>query len=238
MNEYRSREIPVHSHESVDVFLNGRLKLIQSRYGYRFSVDAFLLSSFATIKKGDTVVDLGTGCGIIPLLLLASAPVNLAVGLEIQEELADQAARNAALNGFARRMKVIRGDLRFPPLSPQCADVVLCNPPYRRARSGRPNPDPRKAIARHEILATPNHILAAGARLLRPRGRLAVIYPSTRLVEVTAGMRRFNLEPKRIRMVHPHQEAPAKLALLEAWLGARPGVDILPPVFGQGDLAA
>ncbi|MBN2124670.1 MAG: methyltransferase, partial [Deltaproteobacteria bacterium] len=132
--------------------MDGRLKIIQSRTGYRFSIDAVLLSEFVSTRPGDVLVDLGTGCGIIPLILLLSRPVRFAVGLEIQETLAAQASRNARLNGFGDRLAVVLGDIRNPPLAPLSADLVLCNPPYRRRDSGRINPDPERAAARHEIL--------------------------------------------------------------------------------------
>ncbi|MFO7986153.1 MAG: methyltransferase [Desulfatiglandaceae bacterium] len=233
----RSPEIPRYAHECVDAFLDGRLRLIQSRDGYRFSIDAVFLSTFVSVRPGDRVVDLGTGCGVIPLILLLEKPIDWVVGVEIQAELASQAARNVLLNRLSSRMKVIRGDIRHPPLAEACADVVICNPPYRQHRSGRINPDPRRAIARHEILASINDILLAAQRLLRKKGRFAFVYPSTRLAEVFGRLKRFDLEPKRLQISYPDLESGAKLALIEAVLGARPGLDILPPLLGQGDFS-
>ena len=109
-----------------------------------------------------------------------------------------QAARNAFLNGYEGKMGVILGDIKNPPMAEKSADVITCNPPYRKASSGRINPDARKAIARHEIMASVDDILHAARRILRKRGRLALIYPSVRLVDILLRMRRFNLEPKRI----------------------------------------
>jgi tRNA1Val (adenine37-N6)-methyltransferase len=215
--------------------MEGRLRLIQAKDGYRFSVDALLLSQFVTARPGDVVIDLGTGCGIIPLILLLTRPVKHAFGLEIQAELADQAARNAQLNGFTGRMDVILGDIRCPPLGSGCADLVTCNPPYRQVRSGRINPDLRRAIARHEILASIDDILSAASRLLGKKGRLGLIYPAVRLVDLMVRMRRFQLEPKKVQINYPSPGSSAKLALVEAWLGARPGVEICPPLVGQGN---
>ncbi len=212
--------------------------MIQSKDGYRFSIDAVLLSEFVTIRQGDRVVDLGTGCGVILLLLLLTKPVGHALGIEIQEELATQASRNARLNGLAERMDVIRGDIKALPLAYQSADVILCNPPYRRMNSGRINPDPRRAIARHEILTSIDDILRASRTVLKKKGRLALIYPSTRLVDVFVRMKSFDLEPKRIRINHSTPESGAKLALIEATLGGKPGLDIEPPIMGQGSLEA
>lgn len=237
MKESSSSRVPLKPVESLDEFMEGRLRLIQSKRGYRFSIDAVLLSQFVTVKEGDRVVDLGTGCGIVPLLLLLTRPVSFAVGIEIQQELADQAARNALLNGFNRRMGVILGDLRHAPLSPCSADVVVCNPPYRQVRTGRINPDPQRAVARHEMLASLEDILRAAGTLLRPKGRLAVIYPAARLADTLVRMRGFNLEPKRIRLVYPGLQSEAKLVLVEALLGGRPGVKVLPPLLEQGDFS-
>jgi tRNA1Val (adenine37-N6)-methyltransferase len=237
MKSSRSPDVELLPDESIDEFMDGRLKLIQSKTGYRFSIDAILLSQFVTIKRGDRIVDLGTGCGIIPLILLLTKPVGHTFGLEIQKDLADQAARNTVLNGYENRMGVILGDIKHPPFAPSSADVVTCNPPYRPKNSGRINPDLQRAIARHEMLASLDDVLNAATRTLRAKGRLAMIYPAVRLVEVLVRMRGFNLEPKRIRIVYPGMESEAKLALIEASLGGRRGLKVLPPLFDQGDLS-
>jgi len=223
--------------ESIDRFLDGRLKVIQSRDGYRFSIDAIFLSEFATIRPGDQVVDLGTGCGIIPLILVLTQPVGHVVGLEIQEELVSQALRNMRVNGQDHRMAVVKGDIRRPPLAGASADVVICNPPYRKMRSGRINPDQRRAIARHEILASIDDILKTGSYLLKKKGRLALIYPAVRLADILVRLRQFHLEPKRIQLNYPDLHTGAKLALVEAIRGGRPGTDVLPPLLGQGSFS-
>ena len=237
MKSSRSPHVALLPDESMDEFMDGRLKLIQSKTGYRFSIDAILLSQFVTIKRGDRIIDLGTGCGIIPLILLLTRPVGQTFGLEIQRDLADQAARNIVLNGYENRMGVILGDIKHPPFAPSSADVVTCNPPYRPKNSGRINPDLQRAIAKHEMLASLDDILNAASRTLRAKGRLAMIYPAVRLVEVLVRMRGFNLEPKRIRVVYPGMESEAKLALIEASLGGRKGLKVLPPLFDQGDFS-
>ena len=233
----RSPEIELLPDECIDHFMDGRLKLIQSREGYRFSIDAILLSEFVTIRPRDIVIDMGTGCGVILMILLLTREVGHAFGLEIQTELAAQAARNVLLNGFEDRLDIISGDIKHPPIAEESADVIICNPPYRQVKSGRINPDLRRAIARHEILASIDDILHASRRLLRKRGRLALIYPSVRLVDVLVRMRRFNLEPKRIQINYPSLETGSKLALIEASLNGRPGVEILPPLLGQGNFS-
>jgi tRNA1(Val) A37 N6-methylase TrmN6 len=237
MKSSRSPEIMLRPNESIDDFMEGRLKLIQSGAGYRFSMDAILLSEFVTIKQGDTLVDLGTGCGIIPLVLILTRPIGHAVGLEIQFDLVDQAARNIILNRFERKMGVVQGDIKHPPIASSSADVVVCNPPYRQKNSGRINPDSQRAIARHEILASLNDILNAARQILRAKGRLAMIYPAVRLVDLLVRMRGFDLEPKKIRIVYPGLQTEAKLALVEASLGGRGGLKVLPPLIDQGDFS-
>ncbi|MBW1915452.1 MAG: methyltransferase [Deltaproteobacteria bacterium] len=227
-------EIELRPNESIDRFMDGRIRLVQSRAGYRFSIDAILLSEFVTIKKGDVVADLGTGCGIIPLVLLLKRPVSHAIALEVQGELADQAVRNAALNDYSNKMSVILGDLRYPPLSASSVDVVVCNPPYRKKDSGRINPDQQRAIARHEILVSLDDILDTSRHLLRARGRFAMIYPAERLVDLMVRMTGKGLEPKKVRIIYPNLESEAKLALVEACPGGRRGVKILPPLLDQG----
>jgi tRNA1Val (adenine37-N6)-methyltransferase len=221
--------------ESIDDFEGGDLRLIQSRTGYRFSIDAILLSEFVTVKRGDDVVDLGAGCGIMPLMLLLKKPVRHAFAIEIQWVLAYQTARNAELNGFTERMSVIMGDIRTPPLSARCVDVVVCNPPYRRKESGRINPDSQRAIARHEILASLDDILGAAKGMLRPKGRLAMIYPAERLTDLMIKLRTFDMEPKRLRIIYPRMAADAKLAMIEASLGGKAGLKVLPPLVDQGE---
>jgi len=237
MKPSRHSDIPLRPDESIDEFMDGRLKLIQSRKGYRFSIDAILLSEFVSTKAGDLVVDLGTGCGIIPLILLLTRPVRFVCGLEVQTDLANQALRNALLNGFAHKMGVVTGDIKHPPITPFSTDVVVCNPPYRQAHSGRVNPDLQRAIARHEMLASLNDILNTSKRLLKAKGRLAMIYPAVRLADILARMRGFDLEPKRVRLIYPSVESEAKLVLIEASSGGRGGLQVLPPLIDQGDFS-
>jgi tRNA1Val (adenine37-N6)-methyltransferase len=237
MSSSKSQKFELRPDESIDDFMDGRLQLIQSRKGYRFSVDAVLLSEFVSLKRGDILVDLGAGCGIIPLVILLKHGIRHAYGLEIQPELADQAIRNAQLNGFGNKMDVILGDIRYPPLKASSADVVICNPPYRQKQSGRINPDPQRAIARHEIRASLDDVLETARRLLRPKGRLAMIYPAVRLVDIMVSMRGFNLEPKRIRVIYPGLDSEAKLVLIEAVSEGRGGVKLIPPLIDQGNFS-
>ena len=224
----------IKANETLDTFLNGRLRIIQSRHGYRFSVDALLLAEFVSVKREDVVVDLGAGCGIISLFLAVKSEVGFIVGIELQAELASQAKRNIVFNKLEKKIAIIQGDLRHLPMGPGFAHIVVCNPPYRRQKSGRINPDFSKAIARHELSAKLDDILAAGKALLKPGGRLALIYPANRLTEIFAKMRIQEVEPKRLQIVFPNSYSHAKLAMIEGRLQGKSGLKILPPIFGQG----
>jgi len=237
MKSPKSHEVHLRPGETLDEFMGGRLRLIQSSRGYRFSIDAVLLARFVTVNPGDVVVDLGAGCGIISLFLLLEKPVAYAVALEIQKSLADHASRNASLNGVTDRMGVLLADLRRVPFSEPVADVVVCNPPYRRPGSGRVNPDLERAIARHEIKASLNDILTAASAVLKPKGRLALIYPAGRVVDLLARMRAFEFEPKRMQVVYPSMEEESKLVLVEGARGGKGGVKILPPLMDQGEFS-
>lgn len=224
----------IKANETLDSFLNGRLRIIQSRHGYRFSVDALLLAEFVSIKVEDLVIDLGTGCGIISLFLAIKREVGFIFGLELQEELASQAKRNIMLNELEKKIAIIQGDLRHLPITPGFANAVVCNPPYRKEKSGRINPASNKAIARHEIEVSLDDILAAGKALLKPGGRMNLIYPANRLTEIFSKMRIQDLEPKRLQIIFPDSSSYAKLAMIEGRLHGKSGLKILSPIFGQG----
>jgi tRNA1Val (adenine37-N6)-methyltransferase len=234
MSRINPLDVAPKSGESIDPVNGGRLRIIQSLNGYRFSVDALLLAEFVTIKPGDTVVDLGTGCGIIPLLLLEKRDPSYIHGLEIQSELASQSRRNMVLNRHQNRAAVVLGDIRRSPFKTGSADVVVCNPPYQKKEGGRVNPDSQRAIARHEVLATIDDILDTARRLLKVAGRFAMIYPVGRIVDVLVKMRGFDLEPKRMECVHRGPRSEGKRVLIEASLRGGKGLRLLPPHFESG----
>ncbi|MBI5593222.1 MAG: tRNA1(Val) (adenine(37)-N6)-methyltransferase [Deltaproteobacteria bacterium] len=215
-----------------DTFFNGGIKVFQHREGYRFSIDAVLLAAFSAPETGDRIVDLGTGCGIIPLILGHRHPAVSITGIEVQPELAELAARNVKINGLKGRITIIREDMRS--LSIQAVsgpvDIVISNPPYRKGLSGRVNPHPQRAVARHEILATLQDVASAAARLLGIGGRFAIIYPAERITDLLTNLRSAGIEPKHIQTVHAKGNEPARLVLVSGIKGGRPGAAVHEPL--------
>jgi len=228
----KPRSQPQKSGESLDALFDGQLKILQSRSGYRFSLDALLLAYFATLKRSDRVIDLGTGNGVIPLILTRLHPEVAIVGVEYQSAMVERAGRNVKLNQLDERISLRRGDVRAAgAIGPAGSfDVVVCNPPYRRRASGRMSPNDEKQIARHEVHGELGDFLAAGAYLLRAKGRLAVVYMAGRTVDLLSCMRQARLEPKRLRMVHSFRDSNASLILIEGVKDGRSGLEILPPL--------
>ena len=221
--------------ETLDSFFNGALQVLQKKNGYRFSVDAVLLSQFIRIRKKEKSIDLGTGCGIIPLLLSRMSKNCHFVGVEIQKDLADIAKRNVLLNSLENRISILHEDFRklrqtFPPGS---FDLVFSNPPYRRCLTGRMNPCSEKAIARHELRATLEDLVAMASYLLLPKGRYYLIYAASRTVDLLAALRKMNLEPKRIRFVHPRAEGEAKFVLVESIKDSGVELNVMSPLILQ-----
>jgi len=210
---------------AADAFFNGKITVFQSRDGYRFSIDAVLLAAHADPRPDEKVVELGTGCGIVALIMACRRPDIRIVGVEIQERLADIAALNVRENNMTDRIGIVRADIR--ELSAEAvsgpADLMVANPPFRKARSGRVNPRQEKAGARHEVFITLPEVMAAARRLLRTGGRLVVVYPADRAAEVLAGMDRAGIAPKFLRTVHSRTGTEARRVLAAGTKGARPG---------------
>ncbi len=219
--------------ETLDTLSIGNIKLSQATNGYRFSIDPILLSNFVQIKNGDTVVDLGTGVGIIPLLLARLNCTINAVGIELQPKLSERAIRNIDLNSMQERVRIVSADIRsireFIPSS--SVDMVVSNPPYRRLDSGRIAPNDERAAARHELAGGLSDFVEAAKWLLKNGGRFAVVYLSERLPELMITMCAAGIEPKRLRMVHAYQGAASKMVLLEGRKGGSPGLQIEPPLY-------
>jgi len=221
--------------ETLDAFFNRKLQIIQKKRGYRFSVDALLLGQFVRIQKDERVIDLGTGCGILPLLLSHTTKAHSFVGVEIQRGLADCAKRNVVSNHLEDRVSILKQDFRglkrtFPAGS---FDVALSNPPYRKYRTGRINPSMEKAIARHEIKGTLEDLISTASYLLPPKGRFYVIFPASRTVDLFVALRDGRLEPKRLQFAHPRMGEKAEFILVESVKASGVELKIMAPLMLQ-----
>jgi tRNA1Val (adenine37-N6)-methyltransferase len=217
---------------TTDSALGGTLRVKQHREGYRFSIDAFLLAGFVRPGPEDAVLDLGSGCGIIPLILARRHPGLRIYGVEVQRELALLAKENAQENQMSDRIRILHKDLkelRRHSLASRI-DWVVTNPPFRRRASGRVNPDIQRAIARHEIKLTLDDLVRVSATILDPGGRFAVVYPAERLTGLLCTLRKWRIEPKMLRMVHSLRESEAKRVLVEGVKEGRPGVRVCRPL--------
>jgi len=217
---------------TTESLFRGRLKIRQRKKGYRFSIDTAILAHHVDLKGTDTAVDLGAGCGIISIILAHRVPSAHLYGIEIQRDLAELAAANVRLNGMEDRITIVHGDMKHfrSYLRPGGADVVFTNPPYRRFLSGRVCPDRERAVARHEITVSLSDVISVAGKLLRPSGRLFVIYPAERATDLITQMRAFKLEPKRLRLVHSREDSEAELILAEGSKHGKPGVKVSPPL--------
>lgn len=218
--------------ETLDQLTGYRLRLIQPRHGYRFSVDPLLLADFARVGEGDRVLDLGTGCGIIPLLLARKQPSALFTGAEFQEAVAGIALRNVALNGLSERVEIVVEDVvqlrrRFPVSS---FDLVVSNPPYRRVGTGKVSPRAGRDDSRHESTATLVDFLAAAKYLVKESGRICFIYHTCRLAELMAQAAVQKLAVLRLRMVHGNSTAPARMFMVELMKGRTGELQVEPPL--------
>jgi len=219
---------------TTDTFFNGQLKVMQPDNGYRFSIDSVILAGLLRPRAGAVVVDLGTGCGIIPLILAFRWPSLRIVGVEIQPSLADLAQKNICLNSMSEQVAILCRDLR--DLSSESSyskglfgtvDYVISNPPYHPASSGRINPDPQKALARHELAMNLNDLVSTARKLLHAGGRFILIYPSERLTDAIYHMRLNEVEPKNITMVFSKANEIAKLVVVEGVRAGRPGIQAI-----------
>ncbi len=219
--------------ESLEQLKIGGLKFLQPKQGYRFSIDAVLLADFIVVKPEERLIELGTGSGVISLLVSALTPAREIIGLEIQERLVTLARENVTINHLEDRLQIIQGDLRYITRLFRVGefDVVCSNPPYRKVGTGRINPDNEQAIARHEISCQLSDLLSACKYLVKPKGKVFLIYLPERLSELLRQMSNYRLEPKRIRCVHSSEKTSASLVLVEAHRDGSPGVKILPPLF-------
>jgi tRNA1Val (adenine37-N6)-methyltransferase len=226
------KPVSVGADETLDSWGKGAIRVIQKKTGYRFSIDVLILSEFIRLKSHSRILDLGTGSGILALILAGAYPLSRIIALELAPEFIDLARRNVILNQFQDRISIIRGDLCQLPgfIKKGKFDAVVSNPPFRPLDRGRINPDPQKAMARHEIRVTLPQLLKSVAHSLRVGGKWFVIYPAWRLVSLLTLSRQHRLEPKKIRLVYSFQDKEAEWVLMEAVFQGREELKVLPPV--------
>ena len=207
--------------ERVDDLQRNGYRIIQRTDGFCFGMDAVLLSGFAMVKKGERALDLGTGTGIIPILLEAKTEGEHFSALEIQREVADMARRSVSLDGLEEKIQIVEGDIREASqiFGAASFDVVTSNPPYMNDAHGLKNPDLPKAIARHEVLCTLDDVVREASRVLKTGGRFYMVHRPHRLAEIITVLRGYKLEPKRMKMVHPFADRDANMVLIEAVKG-------------------
>lgn len=218
--------------ERIDDLQRNGYGIIQRKGAFCFGMDAVLLSGFAAVKRGERALDLGTGTGIIPILLEAKTEGRHFTGLEIQEESAEMARRSVAYNHLEDKVEIVTGDIKeagrlFPLAS---FDVATSNPPYMNHTQGLKNPGAALAIARHEVLCTLEDVICQGAGLLRPGGRFYMVHRPRRLVEIIETFTRYNLEPKRMKYVHPYIDREANMVLIEAVRGGGACMQVEAPI--------
>jgi len=218
--------------ERLDDLQRNGYQIIQNPEKFCFGMDAVLLSGFAQVRRGENVLDIGTGTGIIPILLKAKTEGEHFTGLEIQEESADMARRSVCLNGLESEIDIICGDIKDAPsiFSSESFSVVTCNPPYMIGEHGMKCDHEPMTIARHEVLCTLDDILREGSRMLKMKGRFYMVHRPFRLVEIFETMRKYHLEPKRMKMVHPFIDKEPNMVLIEALKGGKPRLAVEKPL--------
>lgn len=221
LREKKEKLILMMINERIDDLMRDGLKLIQNTDIFCFGMDAVLLSTYAKAGKNDRVLDLGTGNGIIPVLMQSKNPGSTYTALEIQENSADLAIRNVELNNLSDRISVVKGDIKEASrlFGEASFNVVTSNPPYMNENHGIVNPDSAKAIARHEILCSLEDVVREAGRCLKSKGKMYMVHRPNRLVDIFDIMRRHHLEPKRMRLVYPYVNKAANMVLIEAVKG-------------------
>lgn len=225
-------EVPLKEGERLDELQRNGYCIIQDPQRFCFGMDAVLLSGFVQIRPGSRVLDLGTGTGIIPILLEAKTEASHLTGLEIQPDSADMARRSVRLNGLKDKIDIVEGDIReaagiFPSAS---FDALTCNPPYMIGGHGLVNPEAPKAIARHEVKCTFEDVAAAAEKLLKPQGSFFVVHRPFRLAEIIVTLSAHHLEPKRLQMVYPFADKEPNMVLIEARRGGRSRLTVEKPL--------
>ncbi len=218
--------------ERIDDLERNGYKIIQSSGRFCFGMDAVLLSGFSLVKDGEEVIDLGTGTGIIPILLEAKTKGKHFTGLEIQPESAKMAERSVALNNLDEKINIVCGDIKEADriFGKASFSVVTSNPPYMNDMHGIKNPDEEMAIARHEVKCTLDDVVRQAAALLKPKGRFYMVHRPHRLVEIINTFVKYRIEPKRIRFVHPYENKEANMVLIEGLRGGKSMIKVESPL--------
>ncbi len=218
-----------------DLQLKG-LKIIQNTDGFCFGIDAVLLANFAKVKNKAKVVDLGTGTGIIPLIIYGKSNAEKIYGVEIQEEVFEMASRSVLMNDIKDNIEIINADLKDikEVLPTNTFDVVTSNPPYMH-NDGIKNPNDKKMISRHEVKCNLEDVIKAASILLKERGKFFMIHRPTRLIDIVSLGRKYRLEPKLMRFVHPKVDKAPNLLLVEFTKGGRPDLKIMDPLYVYGE---
>ena len=218
--------------ERIDDLHRNGYKIIQDTQKFCFGIDAVLLTGFASVKDNENVLDLGTGTGIIPILLEAKTKGNHFTGLEIQDESVDMAIRSVKLNCLEDKISIVKGDIKeagklFPLSS---FDVITSNPPYMNNNNGIKNTLEPKSIARHEILCTLQDVVENASSVLKVGGRFYMVHRPNRLPEIIVTLKKYKLEPKRIRFVHPYSDKEPNMILIESVRHGKPLLKVEPPL--------
>ena len=233
MEQVLNVEIKVFDNERIDDLQFENLRLIQKREGFCFGVDAVLLSDFAKAEEKDRVIDLGTGTGIIPILMAGKTRARSITGLEIQPEMAEMALRSVAMNHLEERVRIICGDIKnsVELFGPSSCEVVVTNPPYMNQGGGLLNPSDTKAISRHEILCSLEDVIKSAGRLLVPGGKFYMVHRPDRLADIIFLMRTCKIEPKYMRFVHPSPYKRPNLLLVNGARGGNAQLKMMDPLY-------
>ena len=225
-------EVTLHENERLDELHRNGYKIIQDKGRFCFGMDAVLLSGFARVKQGEKVLDLGTGTGIIPILLEAKTDGEHFTGLEIQPESADMASRSVAYNDLQDKIDIVVGDIKDASqrFGASSFDVITTNPPYMIGQHGIKNDQDAKAIARHEILCDLDDILRESAKMLKPGGCFYMVHRPFRLAEIFSKMIEYRIEPKRMQLVYPFADKEPNMVLIEGLRGGKSRITVEKPL--------